>query len=260
MVEEKNTVEAEIRSIEKDDEKGSIENRVVGTSLNSWIEEDKPRERIKKYGVKALETHELLAVMLGTGTKGQNVVELSRSILDSVDGDLNALSLFSYQALMQKFKGVGEKKAMQIAATLEFGFRKETNKRKDILIAHSNDVIDYIYPKLAGLNQEEFWVIYLNRRNKIILAEPLSKGGLTSVIVDVKIIMRRSLELLASSIILAHNHPSATPHPSKQDMDITKQIKEAAKLFDISLIDHIIVVDDKSMCYSFARDGDLGNI
>lgn len=226
-------------------------------NLHAWRAEDKPREKMKTHGVGVLSNSELLAIMLGSGTKGKNVVELSKELLDYVDNDLNRLSELTLHDMRNHFHGIGEVKAMQIIATLEFGRRRNNYKTNRISITQSQDIAHIMHPHLADLNNEEFWIILLNRRNVIITKECIARGGVSGVMVDVKLVLKPALERLASTIILCHNHPSGSTFPSAEDRALTQKVKMAAKTMDIHLLDHIILTQDPDIYYSFADNGDI---
>lgn len=226
-------------------------------SLHTWNPEDKPREKLDRLGARALTDAELLAIMLGSGTKGKNVVALSNELLDYVNGDLSRLSELTVHDMCNHFQGIGEVKAQQIVATLEFGRRRSETKGKDTVIRSSSDIVDLMYGKLADNNIEEFWVILLNRRNKVIGTMCLAQGGVSGVLVDVRVVMKAAIERLASALIICHNHPSGSARPSAQDRDITRKIGQAAQVMDISLLDHVIITPDKDLSYSFADNGEI---
>lgn len=229
----------------------------MSRNIHSWRNEDKPREKMKQHGADILSNAELLAIMLGSGIKGKNVVELSEELLDYVDNDLARLSELTLHDLQNRFAGIGEVKAMQILATLEFGRRRSLCKAKLTNIRNSQDAVAAIHHRLGDLNNEEFWIILLNRRNSIIAKECIARGGVSSVMVDVKLVMKPAIERLASAIILCHNHPSGSVLPSSEDHSITQKIRNAAKLMDITVIDHIIVTQDPDNYYSFADNGEI---
>lgn len=222
-------------------------------SIKSWAEDDRPREKLVAKGRAVLSHAELIAIIIGSGSRDESAVELSKRILHSVDNNLNELGKVSIPDLM-KFKGIGEAKAISIAASLELGRRRkaESSQGKP-KIASSRDAFDVIYPALADLPHEEFWLILLNQNNKVIDTVCISRGGVAGTVADAKIILKAALEKLAPSIILSHNHPSGNLKPSKADIDLTKKLKEGAKLLDISVLDHLIIGDTNY--FSFADQG-----
>lgn len=213
---------------------------------------DKPREKLLELGAQALSTAELFAIILGSGNKENPVMKLAEKIEAVYDGDLSLIARMSAQDF-QKIKGIGPAKAISMVASFELARRKEKNCSAKInSITSSGDVFQIFKPLLADLPNEEFWVLYLNNGNKILKKDCISKGGVTSTVVDVKIIMKTALQYLATSIILVHNHPSGTLKASEQDKKITNKIKSAAKLLEINLLDHIIIA--RNAYYSFADE------
>ena len=227
-------------------------------AIKLWNEDERPREKIKLHGVKILTDAELLAVMLGSGTKDKNVVELSREILDFVGGDLDQLARLTLHEFQSQFKGIGEAKAMHILATLEFGRRRNAAKSgEDDSIRTSKDIVRFMHPVISDMPVEAFWVILLNRRNKVIGRECVALGGVSAVLVDMRLLLKPAITRLASSIILCHNHPSGTASPSSEDRALTRRAASAAELIDIRLLDHVIITSDSEQFYSFADHGEL---
>lgn len=227
-------------------------------AIKLWNEEERPREKIKLHGVKILTDVELLAVMLGSGTKDKNVVELSREILDFVGGDLDQLARLTLHEFQSQFKGIGEAKAMHILATLEFGRRRNAAKRgEDDSIRTSKDIVRLMHPVISDMPVEAFWVILLNRRNKVIGRECVALGGVSAVLVDMRLLLKPAITRLASSIILCHNHPSGTVSPSAEDRALTRRVAAAVELLDMRLLDHVIITSDSEQFYSFADHGEL---
>ena len=222
-------------------------------SIKEWSLEDRPREKLLTKGISTLSDAELIAIIIGSGTRDESAVELSRRILGSVNHNLNELGKLTVNDL-QKYKGIGEAKAISIVAALELGRRR---KLSDIVerqkISSSRDVYEIFHPILADLPHEEFWILLLNRSNKILERIKISQGGISGTVTDVRLILRLALEKLASSVILCHNHPSGNQQPSDADISITQKVKESGKLMEITLLDHIIVTD--STYYSFADEG-----
>lgn len=224
-------------------------------SIKDWAESDRPREKLLEKGRQTLSNSELLAILIGSGSREETAVELCQKILLSVNNDLNKLGKLSTQNLI-KFKGIGEAKAISIVAALELGRRRKStlNEKKETLNS-SQKVFLLMHKQFVDLPYEEFWLLTINRANKIINKYSISKGGLSSTVVDVRLIMKFALNDLASSIILLHNHPSGNLKPSNSDRLVTEKLKHAAKLFDITLLDHLIVTDDNY--FSFADNGML---
>lgn len=222
-------------------------------SIKEWAVEDRPREKMLVNGVRALSEAELVAILIGSGNSDESAVELSRRILASVANNLNELGKKTI-ADLQKFKGIGEAKAITIMAALELGRRrKESDPTEKPKISTSADAANIFKPILSDLPHEEFWVLMLNRNNLVIDKIIISRGGITGTVIDVRIIMKMALECLACSIILCHNHPSGNLIPSEADKEITRKIKDAGKLLDISVLDHIIVGNNSF--FSFADEG-----
>ncbi len=224
-------------------------------NIKDWAEEDRPREKLLKNGSRSLTDAELIAILIGSGNTEETAVELSKRILSTSGNNLNELGRKSIDYL-QSFKGIGEAKAITIVAALELGKRRkeaEVFSKKTITV--SNDAFQYFLPLLGDLNHEEFWVLLLDRGNKIQDSFRISQGGISGTVIDVRIILKPALEKQSSNIILCHNHPSGTLHPSQADRQITTKIKDAAKLMDISVLDHIIIGQNKY--FSFADEGIL---
>ncbi len=215
--------------------------------------EDRPREKLMTRGKKALTDAELLAILLGSGSRDENALTLSQRILNSVEYDLNTLGRWSVRELM-RFKGIGASKATLIAAALELGGRKQQSQSGEKpQVRSSRDAYLCIAPAIADLPHEEFWLLLLNRANLVTAKERISSGGIAGTIVDPKVVFRRVLEHSASSVILAHNHPSGTLRPSDADISLTKKLVAAAESLDVQILDHLIVTE-KSY-YSFADEG-----
>ena len=222
-------------------------------TIKEWEEDDRPREKLMGKGKQALSDAELLAILLATGTKNESAVQLAQRILSAYQNNIHEIAKLSVNDL-KKFKGIGEAKAITIVAALELGRRrKDTDTVKHETVKSSADAYHHLVSKLADLPHEEFWMILLNRSNKIIKTELVGRGGVTGTVADVRLIMKTAVEHLASSVIVAHNHPSGNLRPSESDIQLTKKIKEAAKLFDMQLIDHLIVGDASYL--SFADEG-----
>ena len=221
-------------------------------SIKNWSDDDKPREKLVQKGRSVLSDAELIAILIGSGSREESAVELSKRILASVDNNLNELGRLSIKQLI-KFKGIGEAKAVTIAAALEIGRRRRGEESLKIdKIGSSRDAFELLQPIMGDLEHEEFWIIYLNNSNKVLHKAQLSKGGITGTLVDVRIIMRQALELGAVALILAHNHPSGTLKPSTADKQITQKIKFAGEALDIRVLDHLIVTQKTYL--SFADD------
>lgn len=224
--------------------------------IKDWAEEDRPREKLLMKGVGALSDAELLAILIGSGNKDETAVELSQRILFSSANNLNNLGKMTIKELIRNFNGIGEAKAITIIAALELGKRR---KLAEVVvqpqITSSKDVYNIFHPVLADLPHEEMWVLLLNRSNKILKKFQVSKGGISGTVVDIRLVMKEALDNLASGIILCHNHPSGMARPSGEDDTITLKLKEASRLLDIVLHDHIILCDGRY--YSYQDEGRL---
>jgi len=209
--------------------------------LKEWAVEDRPREKLLVKGARSLTDAELIGILIGSGNLNETAVELGRRILVSVNNNLNDLGRKGIDYL-KTFNGIGEAKAISIVAALELGKRrKEAEVFVKKKITSSRDAADFITPLLGDLNHEEFWILLLDRGNKITDHFMISQGGISGTVIDVRIILKNALEKLASSLILCHNHPSGTMEASDADLKITRKIKNAAAVMDISVLDHIII-------------------
>ena len=223
--------------------------------ITHWSGDDKPREKMMPKGKSALSDAELVAISIGSGSRNESAVALSKRILASVNNNLSSLGKQSLAQLME-FKGIGEAKAITIAAALELGRRrKEENPLELVKVTSSKVMYQEMYPIIGKLAHEEFWVVYLNNANKIIFKAQLSKGGITGTVVDVRLVFKIALEQNAVAIVLAHNHPSGKLQASEADIQVTKRIKNAGLQLDISVLDHIIVTEHSY--FSFADEGIL---
>lgn len=231
----------------------SEESKIFG--IKQWAEDDRPREKLVLKGKATLSDAELLAILISTGTRELTAFDLAQQILQLANNNLNELGKLSVKDL-QKIKGVGQAKAITIAAALELGRRrKEAEPLQRNSFTSSRDAYAFFEPKLADLPHEEFWVLLLNRSNKFISAKRISEGGITGTVADPKLIMRYVVDELASNIILCHNHPSGSVKPSEADLRLTEKVKTAAALLDTQLIDHIII--GEKTYFSFADEGKL---
>ena len=224
-------------------------------NIKQWALEDRPREKLMANGPRSLSDAELMAILIGSGNLKETAVELARRILASVENDLGELGLKGISYLT-KFNGIGEAKAITIMAALEVGKRrKESGVADRGKITCSKDVADIFMPLLGDLQHEEFWILMLNRGNKVIDRQMVSQGGISGTVIDARLILKSAIEKLASSIILCHNHPSGTLEASDADRQITEKLKKAGEVMDIPVLDHIIIGRDKY--YSFADEGIL---
>lgn len=225
------------------------------TPINQWAEDDRPREKFLLKGKAALSDSELLAILIGSGSRNESAVQLCQRILASANNNLNQLGKLSIQQLMD-FKGIGEAKAISIAAALELGRRRRSEAAAELQkITSSKAVFNIMQPLIGELLHEEFWVLFLNNSNKVIHKSQLSKGGMTGTLVDTRIIFKTALEYNAISLILTHNHPSGKLLASESDKEITRKLQLAGKQMEIMVLDHLIITE--SSYYSFADEGIL---
>lgn len=221
-------------------------------SIKFLAEDDRPREKFLLKGKTSLSDSELLAIILGSGNNEDSAVELARKILASVENNWQNLSKLSIKDLM-KFKGIGEAKAISVAATLEIGRRKASQETPEkTSISSARDSYNIFSQHLSDLRTEEFWAIFLNQKNQIVYKTQISKGGISGTLVDVRVLFRIALEHFATSIIVAHNHPSGSLKPSLEDIQITKNIKNAGEILNVTLLDHLIIGDNSF--FSFAEE------
>jgi len=224
-------------------------------SIKSWSEEDRPREKLQLQGKATLSNSELIAILLGSGSRNESAVSLAKRILQSVDNNLNALGKLEIEDLT-KFKGMGPAKAITLIAALELGRRRKAeptnNKTK---ISSSYDAYQCLAHRMADLKHEEMHILFLNQANEVIKQEQVSMGGVSNTIVDPKIIFKKAIQYLASVIIVAHNHPSGSLKPSNEDINITKKLVEGGKLLAIRMADHLIISDEGY--FSFADENML---
>ena len=230
-----------------------MENYKNRISIKQWAEDDRPREKLLLKGKNALSNAELIAILLGSGNRENSAVDLAKQILEQVSNNLFELSRLSVSDL-RKFKGIGTVKALTIITALELGQRKRSEevieKQK---ITSSRDIFELMQGALADATYEEFWIVLLNRSNKLLGKINISEGGLSGTVADPKKIFKMALERHASSIILCHNHPSGNQHPSEADIQLTRKMKDAGALLDLPVLDHVIIGHDKY--YSFADEG-----
>jgi DNA repair protein radc len=223
--------------------------------IKSWAEDDRPREKLVLKGKVALSDAELLAILLGSGSRNETAVDLAKRILKHTGDNLIELSKLSISDLM-KFKGIGQAKAITIIAALELGRRRREAEALDRkIISSSSDAYEILQKEVSDKPYEEFWVLLLNRSNKVLRKVCIGEGGMSGTVVDPKKIFKIAIENNAACIILCHNHPSGNLKPSDSDIKLTKKIKEAGNNLDISVLDHVIIGDEKY--YSFADEGIL---
>ena len=226
-------------------------------TIKEWASDDQPRQKLLSKGVENLSDSELLAILINHGIPGKSALSLAKELLQYCNNDLNNMGNMSVKSICKLgIKGLGEAKAISITAALELGLRRHQLIVKKDTVKSSQDIAEFLRAKLAHKTKEIFAVLFLNRANRVIALETISEGGITGTVVDIRIIMKKAVTHDAISIIICHNHPSGNLQPSRADEMITQKIKEAALLFDIRLLDHIIVSIDGH--YSFADEGKLG--
>lgn len=229
-----------------------MQEKPASFSIKNWSQDDQPREKLLYKGKAALSDAELVAILIGSGNRQESAVDLCKRILANTNNNLSALGKLSIKQLME-YKGIGEAKAISIIAALELGRRRrgeealEKNK-----ITSSSSVFELMQPVIGELQHEEFWIIYVNNSNKVIQKNQLSKGGITGSLIDVRLVLKNALEVGATGLILAHNHPSGTLKPSEADKQITQKLKAAAQSLDIKVLDHLIITE--KAYFSFADE------
>ena len=217
--------------------------------------EDMAREKLARLGASDMSLVEILTILIGSGFAEHSAADLAKQLLTDIDGDLSMLARYN-SFDFRKLKGIGPAKAALLVAALELGRRRQIYESSSkLVIRNSVDAYSLIKPYLADLIREEFWVFHLNRASTVVLAEKLSIGGVSGTTVDIRLLYKSALERLTSSIILAHNHPSDQMRPSRSDIELTRQVVKAGKIFDIDVVDHLIV--GASSFYSFADEGKL---
>lgn len=222
-------------------------------SIKNWAEDDRPREKLLTGGSSSLSDAELIAILIGSGNSKESAVELARRMLGSYKNSLNRLGKQSVRELMQ-FRGIGQAKAVVITSALELGRRRNGEEISEKPAIHSSrDAYAIMQPMLGDLLHEEFWILLLNRSNRLIEVLRTSQGGISGTVTDIRMILKNAILNSASSIVLCHNHPSGNLKPSNADMNITKKMDEAARLMDIKVLDHIILADRNY--FSFADEG-----
>jgi len=225
------------------------------SGIKSWAEEDRPREKLFQKGKQSLSESELIAILLRTGTREKTAVDIAKELMKKANNDLNALSKFSVKDILDfKLPGIGETKAITIVAALELGRRRQSSEVRDReKVTSSREAFDAFYPLIADKQHEEFWIMLLNRGNKIIEIISVSSGGLTGTVADARMIFEHAIKSKATSIMLCHNHPSGNLSPSQLDIDLTRKLVKAGETLDIKVLDHLIIGENKY--YSFADEG-----
>jgi DNA repair protein RadC len=223
------------------------------SGIKSWAEDDRPREKLLYKGRQALSDAELIAILLGSGSRDLTAVDLAKQILAGSSNKLSQLARLQIDDL-KKFKGIGEAKAITIIAALELGRRRRDEVGEEApKIRSSKDIYEVFHSALADIDHEEFWIILLNRSHRVKDKICISRGGISGTVVDQRLIFKPAIERLASSIVLCHNHPSGNLQPSDQDRALTKKLVQSAAMLDISILDHIIFADNGY--FSFADEG-----
>jgi len=223
-------------------------------SIKQLAVEDRPREKLLQKGIFALSDAELLAILIGSGSAKESAVDLAKKIMAEYSNNLNELGKAEIDHLKNNFHGVGKAKAITIIAAMELGRRRLLQESVTMpIIRSSQDAYKILSPLIGDIPHEEFWILMLNRANKVLLKYNVSKGGMTGTVIDVRMIMKKALETRAASIILSHNHPSGNKRPSNADIKITEKIKNAGYVMDIQVLDHVIITDNDY--FSFADEG-----
>jgi len=226
----------------------------LSSSIKTWSLDDRPREKLIEKGAQSLSNAELLAIILGSGSKDESAVDLAKRILNFAHNSLSDIGRLGIEDLMQ-FKGVGEAKAVALCSAFEVARRRKEEIVDKVRITSAKDVYSLISPFVSDLNHEEFWVLYLNRANIVLRKEKVSSGGISGTVVDQKMILKKALLNLSSSIILVHNHPSGNLKPSLADKKVTQKMKSACEMLEINLLDHLIIAGNAY--YSFADELEL---
>ncbi len=223
------------------------------TSIKNWMADDRPREKMQTKGAAALSNSELLAILINNGNKEKSALDLAKDVLALGQNNLNELGKLTLSDL-QKIKGIGQAKAITIAAALELGRRRQSSELLlKATVRTSGEIANYLRVVLRDYTHEVFAVVFLNRANKILSFQIISTGGLTGTVADPRVILKKALEAEATSIVLSHNHPSGSLKPSRADEELTEKIRQAAVFLDIRVLDHIIVSDEGY--FSFADEG-----
>ncbi|MCM8773634.1 MAG: DNA repair protein RadC [Candidatus Omnitrophica bacterium] len=234
-------------------EEKSRQNKIYKEAIRNWPEDERPREKLLKFGEHTLSNTELLAILLRTGIKGESAIDLARRILQKFKTFRN----MSHTDLScwKEFKGLGKAKLCQIKAALEIGrrFQEQEAREKRIKITSSKDVVNLLLARMRDLKKEVFKVLLLDGKNKLIDIVEVEEGSITEAHPIIREIIFKALQNFSASIICIHNHPSGEPEPSQEDKDFTKQIKDASEIMQIKLLDHIIIGDNKY--FSFADEG-----
>lgn len=222
-------------------------------NINQWAEEDRPREKMMAHGAEVLSDAELLAILIGSGSQDETAVELMRRVLSACGNNLNELGKLSIEQLC-RFKGIGPAKAVTIMAACELGRRRKLAEMEErFVVRSSRDIYNYFHPKMADLPIEEIWVMLLNNACKVIDTRRIAIGGISEVVADVRLVLREAIMARATAVVLCHNHPSGSIHPSRHDDSLTDRLRQSCEVMNIRFIDHVIVTDGRY--YSYADEG-----
>ena len=222
-------------------------------NINQWAEEDRPREKLMRLGAAALTDAELLAILVGSGSPKEDAVSLMKRILADCNNNLNSLGKLTIRDLCQ-YNGIGEAKAITILAACELGKRRQMEKAEERPdLGTATFIYNHMHPVLQDSDVEEFWVLLMNQNHRLIKKLCISRGGITEVAVDIRIIMREAVLANATIIAVCHNHPSGSLRPSRMDDDLTNSLARACQLMRIKLLDHVIVTD--GCYYSYHEEG-----
>ncbi|MBQ9200884.1 MAG: DNA repair protein RadC [Bacteroidales bacterium] len=231
-----------------------IQEPIQPLTIKEWAELDRPREKMLRQGAAALSDSELLAIILGSGSRGENALALARRMLGSVDNNLSALNKLSAKDLCRRFSGVGEAKAVSVIAALELGKRRTLSEALERPVLNSSrKIYEQMFPLLSDLPTEECWALYLGSSNRLLGRSRISSGGINETTVDLRVVLKQALEFRATGIVLCHNHPSGNLRPSGADNNLTARMKAAARSVDICLLDHVIIGDGRY--FSYADEG-----
>lgn len=224
-------------------------------NINQWAEEDRPREKMMAHGAEVLSDAELLAILIGSGSHDETAVELMRRVLFACGNNLNELGKLSVEQLCS-FKGIGPAKAVTIMAACELGRRRKLAEIEErFVVRSSRDIYNYFHPKMADLPIEEIWVMLLNNACKVMDTRRVAIGGISEVVADVRLVLREAIMARATAVVLCHNHPSGSIHPSRHDDSLTDRLRQACEVMNIRFIDHVIVTDGRY--YSYVDEGRL---
>lgn len=225
-------------------------------TIREWSEEDRPREKMLKKGTMALSDAELLAILIGSGSKNESAVDLAKRIMAASHYNINELARLTISELCSKFKGIGEAKAVTIVAALELGKRRKTKETTDKKkIGSSIDLFHLFEASVIDLDYEEFWVALLDGANKVIEVKKLTQGGSSQTVVDIPMLLKLALDKKAACLAVAHNHPSGQKFPSREDEKVTHRVRAGCEAIGIRFLDHLIIAG--GCYYSFCDEGKI---